>query len=83
MKKTLLLSFLTIVISISAFSQPKQIQRPDGKTITTNTIDSIANKLMDTAQLTGLEIGIVNLNNISYVKSYGFKNRAKNQLNDT
>jgi len=83
MKKTLLLSFLTIAISISAFSQPKQIQRPDGKSITTKAIDSIANKLMDTAQLTGLEIGIVNLNNISYVKSYGFKNRAKNQLNDT
>jgi len=82
MKKTLLLSLLTVAISIRAFSQPKQIQRPDGKTISTKAIDGIVNKLLDTAQLTGLEIGIVNFNNISYVKPYGFKNKAKNQLND-
>jgi len=83
MRKTLLLSLLSILISIRTFSQPKQIQRPDGKTISAKAIDSVVNKLLDTAQLTGLEIGIVKLNNISYVKSYGFKNRAKKQLNDT
>ncbi len=38
---------------------------------------------MDTAEVTGLCLGIINDNKIAYVKSYGYKNKEKNELNDT
>src|SRR5690349_17525347 len=37
---------------------------------------------MDTAEVTGLNLGIINDNSISYVKSYGYKN-ARKELIDT
>jgi CubicO group peptidase (beta-lactamase class C family) len=82
--KTALPFFFTILM-LSGFvtAQPGQIQKPDGKKISIKAIDSIARKLMDTAGVNGLELGIINNNNISYVKSYGFKNRSKRTLNDT
>jgi len=83
MKIALLLICLSALIISASFAQPKQIERPDGKLILTTTIDSIVNKLLDTADITGLQLGIINYNNIAYVKSYGYKNRALNQLNDS
>jgi CubicO group peptidase (beta-lactamase class C family) len=83
MKKTLLLPFFAILFALTSMAQPAQINRPDGKTISIKAIDSIVNKLMDTAEVTGLGLGIINFNNISYVKSYGFKNKARQELNDT
>jgi len=83
MKKTLLLCILPVLAAFSSFAQPRQIQRADGKTISIHSVDSIVRKLMDTAQVTGLGLGIINNNKISYVKSYGFKNKEKNELNDT
>lgn len=38
---------------------------------------------MDTAEVTGLSLGIINDNKIAYVKSYGYKNKATGTLNDT
>ena len=82
MKKIFLVCFFTVIAFYSR-AQLMQIERPDGKTISTATIDSIVNKLLDTAEITGLQLGVINSNNLSYVKSYGFKNKAKNELNDT
>jgi len=82
MNKKLHLSFSLSFLLTAAFAQPKQIHRPDGKIISTRSIDGIVNKLLDTAEITGLQLGIVNNNNISYVKSYGYKNGAKHALND-
>ncbi len=82
MKNVLLSICLSALITFTSFAQPKQIERPDGKLISTTTIDSIVNKLLDTADITGLQLGIINNNNISYIKSYGYKNKALNQLND-
>ncbi|HEY4327696.1 MAG TPA: serine hydrolase domain-containing protein [Mucilaginibacter sp.] len=82
--KTILPFSLSILLYVGlATAQPRQIQKPDGTTISIKAIDSIAKKLMDTAGVNGLELGIINYNNVSYVKSYGFKNRANNELNDT
>ena len=72
MKRNLLTCLLAFVV-FAAIAQPQQIQRPDGKTLSPVAVDSIVKKLMDTAQVTGLELGIISSNNISYVKSYGFK----------
>jgi CubicO group peptidase (beta-lactamase class C family) len=38
---------------------------------------------MDTAEVTGLCLGIINDNKIAYVKTYGYKNAGKDQLIDT
>ena len=38
---------------------------------------------MDTAEVTGLCIGIINDNKPAYVKAYGYKNKATGQANDT
>ena len=38
---------------------------------------------MDNAGVTGLCIGIINDNKVNCVKTYGYKNKPANQLNDT
>ena len=38
---------------------------------------------MDTAQVTGIEMGLINHNRIVYLKSYGYKNNTNQELNDT
>ncbi len=81
MKKTLLICLIALVTS-TLFAQPRQIQRPDGKTISTTAIDSIVNHLLTAAEITGLQVGAINSNNISYVKYYGYKNKALNEFND-
>jgi CubicO group peptidase (beta-lactamase class C family) len=83
MKKSLLLPCLFILCVFNSFGQQSQVKRPDGKTISTNRVDAIVKKLLDTADIPGLQLGIINSNKLSYVKSYGFKNKAKNELNDT
>ena len=83
MKKTLLLICITAVIAYNTSAQLKRIERPDGKTLSTKIIDSIVNKLLDTAEITGLQLGIINDNKIVYLHSYGYKNKAKKELSDT
>lgn len=82
MKKTLLfLSFFLLLLS--AHAQLKRIKRVDGSTISTAQIDALVKKLMDTAEVTGLCLGIINDNKPVYVKTYGFKNKEKGELIDT
>lgn len=83
MNKIYLLLLLIIIIANPAAAQQKIIPRPDGKTITTASIDASVKRLMDTAYVTGLCLGIIADNKISYVKGYGYSNKAKIQLNDT
>src|SRR5579862_3073507 len=80
MKKILLLVF-TI-----AFIQPlsaQKIKRPDGGSMPGSSIDKIVKKLMDTADVTGVCIGIINNDKPAYIKAYGFRDKPRNQLNDT
>jgi CubicO group peptidase (beta-lactamase class C family) len=80
MKKILLLVFtIAIIQPLSA----QKIKRPDGGSMSPSAIDKIVKKLMDTADVTGVCIGIINNDKPAYVKAYGFRNKAKNQLNDT
>lgn len=79
------LSLLLLIVSITnpIFAQHKQIIKPDGSKIATETIDKMITRLMDTAEVTGLCLGIINENKISYIKAYGYKNKEKHELNDT
>lgn len=79
MKQTILVLF--IALSISATAQFKQIKRIDGSSISTRQIDELMARLMDTAEVMGVCIGIINDNKPVYVKTYGYK--QKDQLIDT
>ncbi|MDP4262371.1 MAG: serine hydrolase [Bacteroidota bacterium] len=83
MKRNLFFILLLVLMGHTIAAQQKQIQKPDGKAISTVAIDKIVGKLMDTAEVTGLCLGIINDNKIAYVKSYGYKNAAKSEWNDT
>ena len=65
------------------FGQTQILKRIDGSKISTTEIDRIIIKLMDTANVQGLSLGILNKNKIVYTKSYGFKNKVKKELLDT
>jgi CubicO group peptidase (beta-lactamase class C family) len=67
----------------SSAAQRNQLQRPDGKIIPAIAIDNIVKQLMDTAEVTGLCLGIINNNEIAYTKAYGYKNKSLATLNDT
>jgi CubicO group peptidase (beta-lactamase class C family) len=78
----LLTGCMLLTISI-VDAQTKQVERPDGIKISTITIDSTIQRLMHTAGITGLQLGIVNHNQPVYLKSYGYKNKTTSALNDT
>ena len=73
----LLLSFNCI------FGQTKNVMRLDGSTISTAEIDRKVKKLMDAANVHGLNLAILNKNKTVFIKSYGFKNKPQNTLLDT
>lgn len=78
--------FPILLLSISAsclFAQQKNVKKPDGGTVTTAYIDQTVKKLMDTAVVTGLCIGVVNDGKPVYIKGYGYKNKVLSQMNDT
>lgn len=72
---------ISLIISITATAQ--NLSRPDGKTITAKEADKIITSLMEKGEVTGLQLGIINNDQPAYVKSYGYKNKTLNQLNDT
>lgn len=81
MRMTILAALL---ITFSASSgQDKSITRLDGSKITTAEIDETVKKLIDTANVHGLNLAILNNNEVAYIKSYGFKNKPANALLDT
>ncbi len=80
MQKTVLL-FCCFLFSVAVKAQ--NIHRPDGKTITAASVDNIITQLMNAGEVTGLSIAIINNAIPVYTKSFGYKNKALHQLNDT
>ncbi len=83
MAKALLPIVVMMVFACSAVAQRPTIARPDGSTLATASIDSCVKRLMDTAEVAGLCLGVVNDARPAFVKGYGYSNKATNQLNDT
>lgn len=83
MKNLLLVVLFTYASSGIVIAQQINIKKPDGKAISSIAIDKIIKQLMDTAEVTGLCLGIVNNNKIAYLKTYGYKNKEKNERIDT
>ena len=64
------------------FGQTQQIKQLNGNKISTEEIDRIVLSLMTKAKVTGLALSILNNNRAVYTKSYGYKNKQKNELLD-
>ncbi|MFN8356338.1 MAG: serine hydrolase domain-containing protein [Spirosomataceae bacterium] len=81
MKFKILLAILSL--SNLTFGQNKQIKRLDGSKISSSEIDKTVKRLMDTANVQGLDLAILNNKKTVFIKSYGYKNKPKNELLDT
>lgn len=46
-------------------------------------IDNLIKRLMDTAGVTGLSVGMIENGKVEYLNSYGYRNKAAGLLNDT
>jgi CubicO group peptidase (beta-lactamase class C family) len=59
-------------------SLAQSIQRPDGSTIAPTEIDTIVNKLIGAAHVTGAGIAMFHHGRIAYLKAYGMRDTEKN-----
>ena len=81
MKLSLIL--MMICLTLPVIAQNKLVQTLDGRKLTPTAIDKIVQRLMDTANVQGLSLAILNKNKTVYAKAYGYKNKPENQLLDT
>lgn len=81
MKFKIILAFLLFFKLSIGLSQ--QITRLDGSKISFTEIDNTVKRLMDTANVQGLDLAILNNKKTIFIKSYGYKNKPKNELLDT
>lgn len=75
---------LGLLLSFSLTSgQTQHIARLNGSKISVSEIDKTVKRLMDTANVQGLGLAILNNKKTVFIKSYGYKNKPKNELLDT
>jgi CubicO group peptidase (beta-lactamase class C family) len=79
--RTLLVCAIGACFIMDAHAQ--SFERADGKKLNAISADTIVERLMKAAEVTGLELAIVNKNKLVYAKSYGYKNTTAQTLNDT
>lgn len=77
MRRTILLLVLGAT-SVALLAQEKPVKRLDGSTITGAEIDGTVTRLMKAAEVTGLQIAILNDGKTAYAKAYGFRDKEKN-----
>ena len=75
--------FGLLLISYFTYGQSKKITRLDGSKISFSEVDKIVKHLMDTANVQGLDLAILNNKKTVYLKSYGYKNKTNAELLDT
>lgn len=68
---------------VFAHAQEKQVIKLDGSKISAEQIDKTVKRLMDTANVQGLDLAILNDRKPVFIKSYGYKNKQKKELLDT
>lgn len=72
--------FALLFVSLGALGQ---ITKLDGSNISISEIDKVVKRLMDTANVQGLNLAILNNGKTAYLQSYGYKNKIKAELLDT
>ena len=58
------------------------IMKLDGEVITGHEVDKVVHELMDTANVTGLCLAVLNGNELAYLKTFGYRNRERGELLD-
>jgi CubicO group peptidase (beta-lactamase class C family) len=74
--------FLLLFFMILRCSQTPEINKVNGDLISGSQVDNLVNALMDSANVTGLCLAILNENDLVYLKTFGYKNKEKNELLD-
>ena len=74
--------FLLFFLMLFACSQTAEIKKVSGDSISSSEVDKVVNELMDSANVTGLCLAILNENELVYLKTFGHKNIEKNELLD-
>ncbi|RDC57218.1 class A beta-lactamase-related serine hydrolase [Pedobacter chinensis] len=78
------LLFIVLLTNLTVFGQNRApVQRLDDTQIATDGIDTIVSRLMRAAKVDGLQLAIINNNNLVYQKAYGFKDKAQGTMLDT
>ena len=79
MKRTYSFPVIVLVLAVfSAGSEAPSIKRLDGSTITPAEIDATVTRLMNAAEVPGVDIAILNGGKVAYMTSYGFRDKEKN-----
>jgi CubicO group peptidase (beta-lactamase class C family) len=82
--RIILLSLLSIIFSSTkTIAQRNQVVQPGGKQMSIESVNELVKALMDSNHVAGLCLGIINDNQPAYIQAYGYKNREKNEMNDT
>lgn len=78
-------SFLAILFFAYAvmYAQDKPVITLDGRKITGEQIDKMVTRLMEAANVQGLGLAVLNNKETVFIKSYGYKNKPKNEWLDT
>jgi CubicO group peptidase (beta-lactamase class C family) len=76
--QSLIVNFLLL-----GFLNAQNIQKLDGSIITKYQVDNIVQNLIDSANVHGVGIGILNKGKVVYVNSYGYKNKVLKEKLDT
>lgn len=83
MKKMNTIAIAILVVANASFGQKQEITRLDDSKISFQEIDKTVNRLMNEANVQGVSLSIINNTEQAYTKTYGFKNKEKNELIDT
>jgi CubicO group peptidase (beta-lactamase class C family) len=78
MKRAILFAVVIVMFTALAASQQGPVVRLDGSAITAAEIDSKVTRLMNAAEVTGVQIAILNQGKIVYSKAYGLRDKEKN-----
>ncbi len=65
------------------FGQTQKVTKLDDSKIEISEIDKLVKRLMDTANVQGLDLAILNNKKTVFIKSYGYKNKINSELLDT
>lgn len=75
--------FALLLLTNWGFGQTQQVTKLNGSKISVSEIDKIVKRLMDTANVQGLDLAILNNKKTVFIKSYGYKNKVQKELLDT
>lgn len=77
------ITFVLSVLCSIAVAQHAYITKLDGSKFPVAEIDNTVKRLMESAGIEGLGLAILNKKKTVFIKSYGYRNKPKNQLLDT